>query len=117
LGEAVAGVVALSAALPSLETLPPSRSGSPPFFLAHGLFDRVVPYSMGRHSMRSLVAGGYRVEWHPHLIGHWISERCLLQVARWLETSVLGTPAPRPAVPRRRRRVRPAFESREGLPA
>ena len=108
LGEVLAGVVAISSALPSLGTLPPSGPQSPPFFLAHGLLDRVVPYSMGRDSMLALVEKGYRIEWHSYLTGHWINVRCLRHVARWLEDSVIGSAAAQSATARPGRRVRVA---------
>src|SRR5262245_22767761 len=99
LGRSLAGVVAVSSALPSLRDVPRSSPESPPFFLAHGWFDSVVPFSMGRHTMRALVRQGYRVDWHSYPIGHWISERCLTQLADWIERHVLrAEPARAPAV-------------------
>jgi phospholipase/carboxylesterase len=117
LGDAVAGTVAVSSALPCPDGLPPSRPESPPIFIAHGLFDTVVPFSMGRASMRALVAKGYRVDWHTYPAGHWINGRCLRHVAGWLERAVLETPVRARAATRRPRFPRLRLATRSGFPA
>ena len=117
LGAAVTGVVAIASALPCRELLPASPRQSPPFFLAHGLFDTVVPFSMGRESMRALVEKGYRIDWHAYPVGHWINARCLQDVARWIDRTVLGTCIESRAPARRARQGCQRLPWRSGLPA
>jgi phospholipase/carboxylesterase len=87
----IGGIIALSGALPFLERVPPPTSAPPPVFLAHGYFDTVVPYLLGRESKGALASRGYDVEWHGYPIGHWVIPRMLGDIASWLDRRVLGS--------------------------
>ena len=67
------GVLALSTYLPLAETAPREileQSRRTPVFMAHGLGDQVIPYSMGANSRESLQGLGYAVEWHEYAMQH-----------------------------------------------
>jgi phospholipase/carboxylesterase len=71
--DTLAGVMALSSYLPLVESLPqeaPAANKEPPIFIAHGLYDPVVPLKMGTASMTLLVGLGYSIEWHPYPMPH-----------------------------------------------
>jgi len=91
LGNAIGGIVALSAALPFPEQIPDAGPSAPPVFLAHGLLDAVVPATWGADSARMLESKGYDVCWQGYPIGHSVSWQELGDVAAWLESRVLGT--------------------------
>jgi len=90
LAGSVGGIVALSSAVPLLDAIPPRVATSPPLFLAHGFFDRVIPFSLGHESKRLLVSKGYDVEWRTYPTGHTLRRRQLADVADWLERRVLS---------------------------
>ena len=88
--EPLAGVLALSAYLP---TLPESADAvSPearrtPIFMAHGTEDPVVPMESGIRARNELEALGFAVEWHEYRMVHAICvdeiediRRCLLRI-------------------------------------
>lgn len=90
LGNAIGGIVALSAALPFPDQTPDAGPGSPPVFLAHGLLDAVVPSTWSAGSARVLESKGYDVRWQGYPIGHSVSWQELGDVAAWLEGGVLA---------------------------
>ena len=93
LGAALGGIVALSSALPFLKGIPERQGACPPLFLAHGLFDTTIPFSVGQASARLLKLKGYDVQWQSYPIGHWISQTELSDVSRWLQSRVLSRPS------------------------
>jgi phospholipase/carboxylesterase len=69
----LAGIVALSTYLPTLEQLKTERStvnNATPIFMAHGILDSVVAIESGKAAFNALHALGYNVEWHDYLMGH-----------------------------------------------
>lgn len=69
----LAGAAVLSAPAPHLDGL--LREASPanakmPVFLAHGLYDQVVPYGQGERAQALLSSQGYAVEWHSYPLEH-----------------------------------------------
>jgi phospholipase/carboxylesterase len=93
----IGGIIALSGALPFLERVPAPSPASPPLFLAHGYFDTVVPFSLGRESKATLASKGYEVEWHGYPVGHWVSPRMLSDIAGWIQCRILGSAPPMPS--------------------
>ena len=88
--EPLAGVIALSTYLPSVELIDRERTGvnqAIPVFAAHGVQDDVVSPELGKFARDFLVDRGYSLVWHefpmPHtvcleeiaLIGAWLRER------------------------------------------
>lgn len=86
----LAGVVGFSGALLDAETLPDKTRSKPPFLLAHGSADIVVPPTATAEASQTLDGLGFEVEAHilPGL-GHGIDERGLELAAQFMER-VLG---------------------------
>ena len=85
--ETIAGVMALSTYLPLADSLP--REAAPanartPVFMAHGLFDPVVPLAMGAGSMTLLTGLGYSLEWHQYPMPHSVCPQEIQDIGAWL---------------------------------
>jgi len=83
----LAGVMALSTYLPLAESLPSEGSAvnkSTPVFMAHGMFDNVVPLVMGAGSMTFLAGLGYAVEWHQYPMQHSVCPEEIRDIGAWL---------------------------------
>ena len=83
----LAGVMALSTYLPLAESLP--REASPankatPIFMAHGIYDPVVPMVMGAGSMTLLTGLGYTVEWRQYPMPHSVCPQEIEDIGAWL---------------------------------
>jgi phospholipase/carboxylesterase len=81
------GVMALSTYLPLAESLP--QEGMPenktvPIFMAHGVFDPVVPLVMGAGSMTYLIGLGYAVEWRQYPMQHSVCAQEIGDIGAWL---------------------------------
>ena len=81
------GVMALSTYLPLAESLP--QEGTPenrsvPIFMAHGVFDPVVPLVMGAGSMTYLVGAGYAVDWRQYPMQHSVCAQEIEDIGAWL---------------------------------
>ena len=85
--EKLAGVMALSTYLPLADSLPqeaaPANKGTP-IFMAHGLFDPLVPLVMGAGSMTLLTGLGYGVEWHQYPMQHSVCAEEIQDIGAWL---------------------------------
>jgi phospholipase/carboxylesterase len=55
-----------------------------PFFVAHGLYDEVIPVRFGRHANEYLSGIGAEVTYQEYPIGHSISEESLDDLGEWL---------------------------------
>jgi phospholipase/carboxylesterase len=83
----LAGMIALSTYLPLAETLPSEASAantSTPVFMAHGLFDPVVPLAMGAGSMTLLAGLGYSVAWRQYPMPHSVCAQEIEDIGDWL---------------------------------
>jgi phospholipase/carboxylesterase len=82
------GVLALSTYLPLAETVKaeaqPSASETP-IFMAHGRNDPIVPYTLGKASLETLRALGYRVEWHEYAMQHTVCMEEIEAISQWLK--------------------------------
>jgi len=81
------GVMALSTYLPLAESLP--QEGTPenkavPIFMAHGVFDPVVPLVMGAGSMTLLIGMGYAVDWRQYPMQHSVCAQEIQDIGAWL---------------------------------
>jgi len=91
-----AGLVVLSGAFrPSddIERLLPAdpstglRAGrTQPIFIAHGLFDPMVPIERGRATRAFLESMGYRPDYHEYEMAHEISEELIYDLAPWIRS-------------------------------
>ena len=69
----LAGIVALSTYLPTIEQLKTERSAAnngTPIFMAHGIIDPIVAVESGKAAFDKLKAMDYNVEWHDYLMEH-----------------------------------------------
>jgi len=69
----LAGIISLSAYLPTLEQLKTESSptnNATPIFMAHGILDSVVAIESGKTAFNTLHALEYNVEWHDYLMDH-----------------------------------------------
>lgn len=77
----IAGVAALSAYLPPGEY---ANASAPAIFMAHGIYDEVVPMAAAAASRARLNAMGYAVSWHEYAIGHQLSIELTADLNAWL---------------------------------
>lgn len=87
----LAGILALSAPLPYLDTL--VRELNPanarrPIFMAHGTQDAVVPHGYVEASCRLLLARGVNVEWHSYPMGHQVIPAEIADISAWLRRAI-----------------------------
>lgn len=69
----LAGIVALSTYLPTIEQLKSERSvanDAIPIFMAHGIIDPIVAVESGKAVFDTLKAMDYSIEWHDYLMEH-----------------------------------------------
>jgi phospholipase/carboxylesterase len=69
----LAGIVALSTYLPTIEQLKTERSianYATPIFMAHGIIDPVVAVESGKAACDKLKLMDYEVEWHDYVMEH-----------------------------------------------
>lgn len=70
---ALAGIICLSAYLPVMNEFVIEASHinkNTPIFMAHGIFDPVVPYNMGHMAYEYLKKHDYSVAWHSYPMAH-----------------------------------------------
>ena len=83
----IAGIMALSTYLPLADTLPleaAAENKSVPVFMAHGVYDPVVPLMMGAGSMTFLTGLGYTVEWKQYPMQHSVCAEEIGDIGDWL---------------------------------
>ena len=83
----LAGVLALSTYLPLGTSLPAEAAAAnkgTPIFMAHGVYDNVVPLMMGAGSMTYLAGLGYSVEWHQYPMQHSVCAEEVRDMGAWL---------------------------------
>ena len=69
----LAGIIALSTYLPTVEQLKTERStanNATPIFMAHGIIDSVVTIESGKAAFDTLKSMEYNIEWHDYLMEH-----------------------------------------------
>ncbi len=69
----LAGIICLSAYLPLISELAAEKSPhnqTTPIFMAHGIFDPVVPYNMGHTAYEYLNSNNYNVTWNSYPMAH-----------------------------------------------
>ncbi len=84
--EPVAGLVAMSTYLPmSARVLKEAHQGDPlPVFMAHGLYDPMVPVRAGELAAEQVRGLGHTVEWHTYPMQHEACPDELDALATWL---------------------------------
>jgi phospholipase/carboxylesterase len=69
----LAGIVALSTYLPTVEQLKTEHSianHAAPIFMAHGIIDSVVAVESGKAAFDTLKSMNYNIEWHDYVMEH-----------------------------------------------
>ncbi|MGR9012190.1 MAG: alpha/beta hydrolase [Gammaproteobacteria bacterium] len=69
----LAGIVALSTYLPTIEQLKTEHSAAnkvTPVFMAHGIIDPVVAVESGKAAFDTLKSMNYNIEWHDYIMEH-----------------------------------------------
>lgn len=95
--ERLAGVMVLSSPIPRLEQMlnrVPVANRTTPVFLAHGLYDPMVPVAYGEATHAALKARGFDVEWHSYPMQHSVVIEEIRAIADWLQRVVPEGRAP-----------------------
>jgi len=85
--ERLAGVMALSTYVPVAESLAAeahAENRDVPIFMAHGLYDPIIPVAAARRSRDLLRSLGYDVEWHEYPMPHSVAPPELDDIGAWL---------------------------------
>jgi phospholipase/carboxylesterase len=83
----LAAVLALSTYLPLASTLKAELNDAnraTPIFMAHGLYDDVIPLQRAEQSMKQLKEAGCQVEWHAYPMPHSVCAEEIAQIADFL---------------------------------
>ena len=83
----LAGVMALSCYLPLAESLPREAAAAnrtTPIFMAHGIYDPLIPIVAAAGSMTLLTGIGYAVEWRQYPMPHSVCPEEIQDMAGWL---------------------------------
>lgn len=91
LAKPLAGIIALSCypLLASTFTLERQAANQyTPIFLAHGLGDSVIDFSIGLNMRDWLQSSGYAIEWHSYPMGHEVSVAELIHVAGFVRRAL-----------------------------
>ncbi len=83
----LAGIIALSCYLPLAETLTTEASAanaSTRIFMAHGIYDAVIPLTHAVASRDKLLTANYPLEWHEYPMAHSVCEQEMADISRWL---------------------------------
>ncbi|MDD5753724.1 MAG: carboxylesterase [Methylococcales bacterium] len=85
----LAGIIALSAYLPTLDSLKTQRSEAnnhTPIFMAHGIIDSVVAIEMGKAAFDGLKTMGYSIQWHDYVMEHSLCVEEIEHIAGFVNT-------------------------------
>jgi phospholipase/carboxylesterase len=85
------GVLALSTYLPLAESFPQEAAAdnkATPVFMAHGVFDPVVPLVMGAGSMTFLTGLGYAIDWRQYPMQHSVCAQEIQDIGAWLRRTL-----------------------------
>lgn len=94
-GTGFAGIMALSGYLPLAEEMPVAAADPAiqcPIFMAHGVYDPVVPLAAGTESRQRLVSLGYHIDWHEYPMEHSVCAEEIADISRWLQDVTRGKP-------------------------
>lgn len=86
--EPLGGIVSLSAYLPIAENFistPRADNQNTPVFMAHGLFDPIVPLMLGEMSRQQLLGLGYGIEWHTYSMPHTVVPEEIQDIKQFIQ--------------------------------
>ena len=91
---ALAGLVALSTYLPmgaeAARDALAAGASTQPVFMAHGVFDPVVPAAAGEAAARALEAMGIQVTWRRYPMPHAVLPEEIADLANWMGARLAG---------------------------
>jgi len=84
--EPLAGIMILSGylLLPDLTAQFSQAAKNTPLFMAHGIHDPVVPFSLGDQTRRTLESLGYTIQWHSYPMEHNVCPEEIRHIGAWL---------------------------------
>jgi len=84
--EPLAGIMVLSGylLLPDLTDQFSPAAKNTPLFMAHGVHDPVVTYSLGDNTRRTLESLGYAIQWHSYPMEHNVCPEEIRHIGAWL---------------------------------
>lgn len=85
----LAGIVALSTYLPTLEQLTTERSianQDTPLFMGHGILDSVVAIESGKAAFDGLKGMNYNIEWRDYLMEHAVCGEEIEHIAAFIDS-------------------------------
>jgi phospholipase/carboxylesterase len=85
----LAGILALSTYLPTLDQLPSEGSSAgktTPIFMAHGILDAVIAIEAGKATLDRLTALGYHIEWHDYLMEHSVCAEEIFHISTFMNS-------------------------------
>jgi phospholipase/carboxylesterase len=91
--EPLAGIIALSGYLPLPDTLVKERdlaNQNTPIFMAHGLFDTIVPMMLDQMSKEQLEELGYKIDWFTYPMAHAVVPEEIADIYHFLEQILLA---------------------------
>ncbi len=91
--ESLAGILALSTYLPlsaQLEAEAHAANRATPIFMAHGLYDPVIPLILAESSRTRLQEAGYSVQWHSYPMPHAVSPQEIRDISHWFRDRLGG---------------------------
>jgi phospholipase/carboxylesterase len=83
----LAGILALSTYLPSIDQLPSEGSSAgktTPVFMAHGILDAVIAIEAGKATFDRLTTLGYHLEWHDYLMEHSVCAEEIFHISAFM---------------------------------
>jgi phospholipase/carboxylesterase len=86
--ERLAGILALSCALPLADRLAAEASPANrdvPICMAHGTHDDMIPIARAQSARDTLIGLGYRVEWKEYPMPHSVCPEEIADINRWLQ--------------------------------
>ncbi|MBI1894135.1 MAG: carboxylesterase [Candidatus Rokubacteria bacterium] len=89
--ERLAGIMALSCYVPLARTLAAETTAANrgvPIFMAHGIYDDLIPVARARRSRDLLLGIGYGVEWREYPMPHSVSGEEVGDISRWLQEAL-----------------------------
>jgi phospholipase/carboxylesterase len=85
----LAGIMALSAYLPTIDQLPSEGSSAgklTPVFMAHGILDAVIAIEAGKATYDRLSTLGYPIEWHDYLMEHSVCAEEIFHISAFMNS-------------------------------
>lgn len=85
----LAGIVALSTCLPTMEPLKAEGSAAnypTPIFFGHGMLDSVIAIEYAKATFDTLDTLGYNVKWHDYLMAHTVCGEEIQHIATFIDS-------------------------------